>query len=74
MYHAHQNINGSELRSFDIAAGQYDTDFTRRLDPRRSTTGLVLFAANGPIAWSSKSRGTHQSRREADLSQGGGQQ
>ncbi len=37
-------------KSLDIF-GYFDADWARDLDSRRSTTGYVVYAAGGPIAW-----------------------
>ena len=43
-------FSGSELN----LSGYSDADWAGDLDSRRSTTGYVIYAAGGPIAWQSK--------------------
>ena len=56
-------ITVSEINSYDWIAvlwhelnlfGYSDADWAGDLDSRRSTTGYVVYAAGGPIAWQSK--------------------
>ena len=43
-------FSGPELNLFAFS----DADWAGDLDSRRSTTGYVVYAAGGPIAWQSK--------------------
>ena len=43
-------FTGTDLNLFAYS----DADWAGNLDSRRSTTGYVVYAAGGPIAWQSK--------------------
>ena len=47
-------FTGDDLRVY----GYSDADWAGDLDSRRSTTGYVIYAAGGPIAWQSKLQST----------------
>ena len=47
-------FTGSDLELFAYS----DADWGGDLDSRRSTTGYVVYAAGGPIAWQSKLQST----------------
>ncbi len=50
---------GIQFTGFDFELSAYsDADWGGDLDSRRSTTGYVVYAAIGPIAWQSKLQST----------------
>ena len=55
LYLRHTQTRGIQFRGDELNLfGYSDADWAGDLDTRRSTTGYVIYAAGGPIAWQSK--------------------
>ena len=48
---------GIQWSDFELS-GYSDADWSGDLDSKRSTTGYVVYAADGPVAWQSKLQST----------------